>query len=475
MAVAYSKERSKYGNLTGQIIIWPVQISPDINSASNKRDLPSGYLRCDGTAYNVVDYPQLAAICGSGPTGKFVRRDLNGDPIQTISDEQFVVPDLGSKYPKPTSGADAGSYRSVRVVTQAGLETNRAGIGIEATSTLGLSINLTYSGTFIVPSQTVELRGRPSWTIGTQSGRRTDSETVSEVAMHGHMHFFNGVRTRIKATNEVDASAPTTPLDPKPIGQVAFFNASTVPIDDWLDATMGDGTSNFPGNNQPPCRAMASNRYAVDYEFYFGAFDGVAAGGIFGDPTAYSNGCFNSGANLEDQWRYLCLITEKWNNYPISSNNYQLNNLEPYSDSGSIVLGLCVMDDMGNTINVNKSVNATYTLGTAPKDWRDVSLVDAVPLNTNNASGGESANFVYASLFNSFTESEELNQQNGDPTEHFHKLTLTKGEHNFALVTDPLELSPDALTTTLNLSVDQSASVDSVATPFIVLEYLIKI
>ena len=69
----------------------------------------------------------------------------------------------------------------------------------------------------------------------------------------------------------------------------------------------------------------------------------------------------------------------------------------------------------------------------------------------------------------------EWNQQNGDPTEHFHKLTLTKGEHNFALVTDPLELSPDALTTTLNLSVDQSASVDSVATPFIVLEYLIKI
>ena len=32
MATVYSSERAKYGNLTGQIIIWPVQINPDINA-----------------------------------------------------------------------------------------------------------------------------------------------------------------------------------------------------------------------------------------------------------------------------------------------------------------------------------------------------------------------------------------------------------------------------------------------------------
>ena len=48
MAKLYSNERSKYGNLTGQIIVWPVEINPDINSSSNKENLPSGYLRCDG-------------------------------------------------------------------------------------------------------------------------------------------------------------------------------------------------------------------------------------------------------------------------------------------------------------------------------------------------------------------------------------------------------------------------------------------
>ena len=55
MAKLYSQERSKYGNLTGQIIVWPVEISPDIDATSNKKDLPSGSLRCDGAIYNAVD------------------------------------------------------------------------------------------------------------------------------------------------------------------------------------------------------------------------------------------------------------------------------------------------------------------------------------------------------------------------------------------------------------------------------------
>ena len=62
-----------------------------------------------------------------------------------------------------------------------------------------------------------------------------------------------------------------------------------------------------------------------------------------------------------------------------------------------------------------------------------------------------------------------------DPTSHFHKVDLDRGTHSFKLVTDAIELSPDDLKTTLNLSVDNAVSVDSVVSPFIVLEYLIKI
>ena len=76
MATIYSKERGKYGNISGQIIVWPVEIDGDINSSSAKRDLPAGYLRCDGTVYNAIDYPQLAAICGTGTGGKLLERIL---------------------------------------------------------------------------------------------------------------------------------------------------------------------------------------------------------------------------------------------------------------------------------------------------------------------------------------------------------------------------------------------------------------
>ena len=34
MARFYGSERSKYGNLTGQIIIWPVEVAGDINAPS---------------------------------------------------------------------------------------------------------------------------------------------------------------------------------------------------------------------------------------------------------------------------------------------------------------------------------------------------------------------------------------------------------------------------------------------------------
>ena len=45
MASFYSKERAKYGNLTGQIIIWPVEYEGTPDSAQNSGKLPAGYLK----------------------------------------------------------------------------------------------------------------------------------------------------------------------------------------------------------------------------------------------------------------------------------------------------------------------------------------------------------------------------------------------------------------------------------------------
>tara|TARA_Y100000004_G_scaffold158708_1_gene185164 strand:+ start:4071 stop:5465 length:1395 start_codon:yes stop_codon:yes gene_type:complete len=464
MAKVYAAEKSKYGDLTGQIIIWPVEVNPSIDSNYMKQNLPAGYLRCDGTVYNVVDYPQLAAICGAGTTGKFVRRNINGDALQFLTDDQFVVPDLGSKYPKPTTGPDAGQYKSIRKLNQAGNEISRSGLGIEATATLGTSIQLTYSGTFVVPSQTIPLKGKPSWSVGTQAGKVTDTETVDASAIAGHMHFFAGVRSRLKATNELDASSPDTYQPPTAIGQVGYFNASTVPIDEWLENTKQPGASNFPGNNQPPCRGIGSNKVASSKQYQFGS-------GVLVDSTAYSNACWNNGGNLQTEWFYYCLTTEEWNNYPLGQSAYGINNLVPTYISGTPagILGCLFIQSGNQNSGTSKDVDATYIDPFVPLDWKDVSLSDVVPLNSTTGSS-----LVYATLFNEFSETTELDQE-GDPTAHAHKVTIDKGDHTFALKTDPLEISPDALTTTLNLSVDTSASLDTVSSPFIVLEYLIKV
>ena len=42
MTTFYSKERAKYGNLTGQVIMWPIEYNGDPDAILNKRNLPAG-------------------------------------------------------------------------------------------------------------------------------------------------------------------------------------------------------------------------------------------------------------------------------------------------------------------------------------------------------------------------------------------------------------------------------------------------
>jgi hypothetical protein len=197
MVAHYSKERSKYGTLTGSIIIWPVEMPVNNpNTSDNVKSLPAGYLRCDGSKYNANDYPDLAAICGTGTNCKFTRLDENDDPIQTLGDDEFVVPDLGSKYPRPVSTGDAGTFNNILVENQNGVFIKRSGIGIEATSNVGDIAEVTYSGDFIVPSQVIPLSGKPAWTWG--DNKYTDVESVDAAAIHPHMHFSQTNRVRIK-------------------------------------------------------------------------------------------------------------------------------------------------------------------------------------------------------------------------------------------------------------------------------------
>ena len=117
MPAHYTKERAKYGSGVGSIITWPVELTTkDPLAESNVKYLPAGYLKCDGTIYKADDYPQLAAILGVGAASKFIRYDIDNDPIDDVDDDEFIVPGLRSKYPKPTTGAAAGT--SINIVTE---------------------------------------------------------------------------------------------------------------------------------------------------------------------------------------------------------------------------------------------------------------------------------------------------------------------------------------------------------------------
>ena len=61
-----------------------------------------------------------------------------------------MVPDLGSKYPEPTSGANAGVYNNVRKIDDTtGTEKSRSGVGIDAEAAIGnTNVTVTYSGSF---------------------------------------------------------------------------------------------------------------------------------------------------------------------------------------------------------------------------------------------------------------------------------------------------------------------------------------
>ena len=461
MPVLLSKERSKYGSGVGTIICWPVELtSTDPNSEDNVRKLPAGYLKCDGTIYKAEDYPQLAEILGVGVASKFARRDISDDFIDIIDDDEFIVPDLGSKFLKPTTGGSAGLYININKNDQSGQERRRSGIGIEASSVAGSTtgnttvIPVSYTGSFTVPSQEINLQGKPAWSKGTNNSGFTDSEAVDSLAIHSHMHFSQTNRLRLKTTNEQS--------DAQGQGQGNYYTATTIPVQEWLDETRYNNVAgNPPGSAQPPCWAIASGSQApaAAVETSFGGFEVV-----------YSNYCYDlKGAAGLNSMRYYCLLNQNTN---INLNTINNPGSPPNFVSYGLGLGTCFMQDQGESTKTGV-VPATYITGGqgVPLDYKNTSLADVVPLNTNTNSKPGTA---YPQVNNIFSDVAELQQPDGDPTVHNHKILLTIQPHTYKIKTNGFLLSPDNLSTTLTLQTDQVASLDQVTSPYIIMEYLIK-
>lgn len=460
MPAFYAKERSKYGNLSGQVIIWPMEYSGDPSSAVNRAKLPAGYLKCDGTKHFAADYPALAAILGTGSNCKYLRRNPDGTEFDILSDEQFMVPDLGSKYPEPTSGANAGSYNNIRLPNALGNLVSRSGIGIEVTSAIGDTVNITYSGQITVPSQEIPLRGRPSWEYAGDT-HYTDIEGVEENAIHGHLHLHSAVRARNLQTNEASTNQPNANG-----GRTGRVNASTIPIQDWLDATRyNNDSSSPPGSAQAPCKAINKwKSQALTVQSFPGGEQNTLYFGycIFGyGEQSYTYGCLNNEEYTLDGGEL------------IGSPNG--SDVARYGNPASVVLFGCVYQPIWPEVNWDNDIPITYAQGYpgVPVDYNSVSLHDVVPLQSNQDHKSTSA---IVDIVNETMDTVDLAISAGtDPTRHNHRIDLEKGDHNYKVKTNAINVPPENLTTRMDIGTDSSVSIDAATAPFIVMEYLIKI
>lgn len=183
-----TKERAKLGSAPGTIIQWSLPVlDNDPNSSNNVKNLPAGYLKCDGSIYDQELYPNLARIIGVGAACLYKKDDT------TLLDDQFQVPDLGSKHIEATVSSNVGVYRNIEKVT-ANLTLQRAGVGIEVISNVGTTAQTSFNGAFTVPSESFDLNGNIGWTIPST----TEEDGVTDRAIGPHMHYANTSRVAVK-------------------------------------------------------------------------------------------------------------------------------------------------------------------------------------------------------------------------------------------------------------------------------------
>lgn len=181
MPAYYTKEKARYGGVTGTIIPFPIQLPAE--NVPDQGDwaeyLPAGFLRCDGSILDASQYPVLAQVLGVGNNSKFKRPDTE------LTNSQFVLPDIGSKYIQ--GGNASGAYLNDRVT---GIDDGPYRVGAETNvvSLIGETTKITYSGEFeVVSPGDLEFVGNPTFSTTTTDGRTLKS-FLSEQAFQSHGH-----------------------------------------------------------------------------------------------------------------------------------------------------------------------------------------------------------------------------------------------------------------------------------------------
>jgi len=180
MTKYYTQEKAKFGGTTGTIIPFTVQLSlinfPNI--AEFKTLVPAGYLRCDGSIVRAELYPGLAATIGVGSNCPFAK-----DP-DSLTDEFFQLPDLGSKY---LSGSlSSGEYFNDTIL-QNDSGTQRVGAETVVDTLVGDNIQISWTGAFEIQQQQIPFSGNPIFqSLDNDGNTRDDFLAEDNFQAHGH-------------------------------------------------------------------------------------------------------------------------------------------------------------------------------------------------------------------------------------------------------------------------------------------------
>jgi hypothetical protein len=454
MAVFYNKEKSKLGTLTGSIISFSTKLETNEPvDNNNRRLLPAGYVRCDGSVYSANIYPLLAEILGTGNSCKFKKSTT------TLRDDQFQVPDLLVKHIRASTGANVGDFNDLYYQTTTGTTLTKSGIGLDVLSNIDPVYTLSYTGSFYLPSITVDLRGQPSFTRTT--GDYTDYIDVPYNAIMPHAHFSTTVRSRTKNYGGANTASTQNNYDRR---------TSTLDVCTWYKNTYQilcqhsaetqanyptrTFTRSFPGNTS---NAWKFTNMCLQ-SCKFNTTDGGASCLIptsaascdscvysFQYPAEYTSGNFSSGANQQN----LC-------GGPITYTSTGYLSCFPSGFFGGLVSACSYAapraSDFGPNPNL-QTLGGNYSLSTVPFATGSATLTGFMGLSNINTQTTE----------------------NGNDGTHRHRVPLNAQPHTYQVQTQAQSFSAEGLTSTITVSTSTEKKADDYIQPYVVVEYLIKV
>lgn len=461
MAVFYNKQKGIHGSLTGTIISFPVEVDTENPAAGiTTGKLPGGYLRCDGRVLTSEDYPMLAIVLGTGNTSKFRKSS------QSLSIDQFQLPDLRSKHIRATTSSNIGTFNDLTVTDAGGNEQVKAGVQLDVLMNVDTPFTLTYNGSFYIPPQTQALRGEPSFAV--ETGSYTFYAEVPDEAFQPHMH-----RTTTQRSRQSDASG--NHFSSRQTNSVR--TKSTLNVCKWWEYARQDLcywyytdiiTDGVPGRNPEP------TSYEDQYGHCWDACNNFVSQGycLWPDTTtctnipdkrwhtrASENGCNHGAPNPPDTtwgsvtyprtWTHTCVCT-----------------FGIFGECLGGINGSSPKDTSGTIFNDNTNDGTTSVEAGLPTDLLGDINLHMAPLDDSYQTG-------YAAVTNVHT----LTGEWGNDGNHRHRLDFNSDiPHTFIMNTRASTARADSgLVSKISLAVNDAPKADKYIQPYVITEYFIKI